>query len=166
MKTFSEYLDGIHTEKFRQFSHGENERIIENFLQSPFPKTGAETFALLASPAATPFMEQMAQKASALTAQRHGRVIRFYAPLYISNECTNTCTYCGFTMGNKIARKSLNAAECHKEAQYLAQRGFRHVLIVSGDHQKIVTTEYIGAMVDECRKEFPSISIEVAPFTQ
>ncbi|MCM8530669.1 MAG: 2-iminoacetate synthase ThiH [Lentisphaeraceae bacterium] len=165
MKPFSEYLESQPLQKFADLGKCENPRIIENLLKSPLPKTGPETFALLSSPAASQFLEEMAQKASPLTAQRHGKVIRFYAPLYISNECTNTCTYCGFTMENKIRRKSLNNEECKKEADYLIERGFRHVLLVSGEHQKIVTPEYIGAMVDQC-KDFPSITIEVAPFTQ
>ncbi|NQZ58261.1 MAG: 2-iminoacetate synthase ThiH [Lentisphaeraceae bacterium] len=166
MKTFAEYLTEYDLDKFHRAAHGEDITKIENLLRSPFPKTGAETFALLASPAGEGFIEQMAVKASALTAQRHGKVIRFYAPLYISNECTNTCTYCGFTMENKIRRKSLDAHECSQEAEYLAKRGFRQVLIVSGEHQKVVTPEYVGMMVDECRKLFPSVSIEVAPFKQ
>lgn len=165
MKTFAEYLETQPLQKFHELSHCENPCIIENLLRAPFPKQGPETFALLSSPAAKSYLEAMAVKASALTAQRHGKVIRFYAPLYISNECTNTCTYCGFTMENKIRRKSLNTEECKKEADYLIKRGFRHVLLVSGEHQKIVTPEYIGSMVDQCT-DFPSISIEVAPFTQ
>jgi 2-iminoacetate synthase len=165
MKTFAEHLNLINPVKFRELSRCENPQLIESLLNAPFPQTGPETFALLSSPSAAPYLETMAIKAAALTAQRHGRVIRFYAPLYISNECTNTCTYCGFTMENKIDRKSLNNSECSNEAIYLAKRGFRHVLLVSGEHQKIVTPEYIGAMVDQCRPHFPSISIEVAPFT-
>ena len=93
MKSFNEYLQGINLEKFKEYSRCENPAIIENLLRSNFPNPGPETFALLSSPAASQFIEQMAQKAAALTAQRHGRVIRFYAPLYVSNECTNTCTY-------------------------------------------------------------------------
>ena len=166
MKTFNEYLQGLNLEKFKEYSRCENPAIIERLLKSPFPAQGPETFALLSSPAAAQFLEPMAQKAASLTAQRHGRVIRFYAPLYVSNECTNTCTYCGFTMENKIRRKSLNDKECAEEAFFLKARGFRHVLLVSGEHQKIVTPEYIGAMVDSCRPHFPSVSIEVAPFKQ
>ena len=164
MKSFQDYLENLNLEKFRDYSRCTNPRIVQNLLGNL--KSGPETFALLSSPAASGFLEQMAQKAASLTAQRHGRVIRFYAPLYVSNECTNTCTYCGFTMENKINRKSLDSTECSEEAVYLKKRGFRHVLIVSGEHQKVVTPEYIGAMVDSCREHFPSVSIEVAPFTE
>lgn len=166
MKTFSEYLRTLNLERFKEYSRCENPAIIENLLKSSFPVPGPETFALLISPAANSFLEPMAQKAAALTAQRHGRVMRLYSPLYLSNECTNTCTYCGFTMENNIKRKSLNSEECEQEALFLKKRGFRHVLLVSGEHQKIVTPEYVGAMVDCCRPYFPSISIEVAPFNQ
>ena len=166
MISFSEYLQGLNLEKFKELSHCQNPAIVESLLSSSSVPQGPETFALLSSPAAAGFLEKMAQKSAALTAQRHGRVIRFYAPLYVSNECTNTCTYCGFTMENKIKRKSLDFTECKEEAEFLKKRGFRHVLLVSGEHQKIVTPEYIGAMVDACRPYFPSVSIEVAPFNQ
>ncbi len=166
MITFTDYIETINLDKLKQLSHCTDSSIVEKYFNGNFHLLAPELFALLCSPAAGNFLETMAQKASALTAQRHGRVIRFYAPLYISNECTNTCTYCGFTMENKISRKSLDFDECRNEARYLEKRGFRHVLLVSGEHQKIVTPEYIGSMVEACRPHFPSISIEVAPFEQ
>jgi 2-iminoacetate synthase len=165
MNTFQDYLKTVNLDKLREYSRCTDPAFVENILKQPGHFSPVEKFALLSSPAGSSFLEPMAQQASALTAQRHGRVIRFYAPLYVSNECTNTCTYCGFTMENKIKRKSLNTTECKQEAEYLKERGFRHVLLVSGEHQKIVTPEYIASMVDSCRETFPSVSIEVAPFT-
>ena len=165
MKTFQEQLESLPLNTWRKLASIEDTGLIRSILNSPL-KPGPELFAQLISPAASVFLEDMAAKAYALTAQRHGKVIRFYAPLYISNECTNTCTYCGFTMENKINRKSLDSSECKSEADYLHDRGFRHVLLVSGEHQKIVTPEYVGSMVDAAKDKFSSISIETAPFRQ
>ena len=116
--------------------------------------------------AASKFIEPLAQLASRLTAERHGKVIRLYAPAYMSNECTNTCTYCGFTMENKISRKTLDSEEMRKEAEYLHKRGFRQLLLVSGEHQKIVTAEYVSSMVKSVKPYFSSVAIETAPFRQ
>ena len=165
MKTFLETLDSLPTNHWQDLTRCEDEQRVLNFIHSNSNLNPIEKFAALLSPAADKHLETMAQKAAALTAQRFGKAIRFYAPMYISNECTNTCTYCGFTMENKMVRKSLNAEEAEAEVRYLYDRGFRHILIVSGEHQKIVTPEYIGMMVDICRKYFPSVTIEVAPFS-
>lgn len=165
MKTFLETLDSLPSNHWQDLTRCEDEQRVLNFIHSNSNLNPIEKFAALLSPAADKHLETMAQKAAALTAQRFGKAIRFYAPMYISNECTNTCTYCGFTMENKMVRKSLNAEEAEAEVRYLYERGFRHILIVSGEHQKIVTPEYIGMMVDICRKYFPSVTIEVAPFS-
>ena len=164
-KSFQEELEGYDFSQLQALSRCEDVDYVREQLNRGFyPKPGLETFALLISPAASHLLEEIAQKASQLTHERHGQVIRLYAPAYISNECTNTCTYCGFTMENKINRKSLNAPEMKAEAEYLNKRGFRQLLIVSGEHQKIVTSEYVGAMVKEARPYFSSIAIETAPF--
>ena len=165
MKTFLSTLDSLPTDSWKALIHSTDEEQILPYLNSDHSRNPIEKFAALLSPAAAKHLETMAQKAAVLTAQRFGKVIRFYAPMYISNECTNTCTYCGFTMENKMTRKSLNAEEAEAEVRYLYDRGFRHILIVSGEHQKIVTPEYISMMVDICRKYFPSVTIEVAPFS-
>lgn len=74
-----------------------------------------EDFKALLSPAAKPYLEQMAQKSHALTKKRFGNTIQMYAPMYLSNECQNICTYCGFSMTNKIPRRTLTDAEILKE---------------------------------------------------
>ena len=166
MNSFTEWLSDINLEHLLNLSKTTDPIVIEQFLKQNKIPLGAETFSLLISPAGQKHIEKLAQLAKKITLQRFGNIIQLYAPLYISNECTNTCTYCGFTQENKINRKSLTKEECQQEAQHLYNRGFRDLLIVSGEHQKIVTSEYVGQMIQACKTFFPSIAIETAPFSQ
>lgn len=117
----------------------------------------------LLSPAAAPYLETMAQRAHALTQQRFGRVMKLYAPLYISNECTNSCVYCGFNRKQKSARRTLSLEEVWQQAGYLAQQGFRNILLVSGESRQHVPVEYLAACIRRLKPLFPEISIEVYP---
>ena len=120
-------------------------------------------FAALVSPAAAPFLPQMIQKSQYLTHQRFGKNIWLYAPLYLSNECKNICTYCGFSLDNKIPRKTLSDSEIIQEAEFLKKKGFDHILLVTGeDHQK-VHIRYIAHAVDILTPYFSTLSIEVQP---
>ena len=166
MKSFSQKLDNINLDYLLNLSKTTNSTTIEKLLNQNKISKGIETFSLLISPAGSFYLEKLAQLSQQITQQRFGNTIQLYAPLYISNECTNSCTYCGFTRENKIVRKSLNPEECEKEALHLYNRGFRDLLIVSGEHQRIITPEYIGTMVKICQKYFSSIAIETAPFSQ
>src|SRR5437763_7643274 len=87
-------------------------------------KKSIEDFKALISPAAAPYLEQMAQLSHRITQKRFGKTIQLYAPLYLSNECQNICTYCGFSYDNKLRRKTLSATEIIQEAEYLKQQGF------------------------------------------
>jgi 2-iminoacetate synthase len=125
-----------------------------------------EDFSALISPAASHYLESMAQASHRLTVQRFGRVIQLYAPLYVSNECVDTCTYCGFSRENEIMRLTLKPLEVLREARHLLKAGFRHILLVSGEHPKFTPPEYIAQIVDLLHKEIPSISLELAPQTE
>jgi 2-iminoacetate synthase len=118
-------------------------------------------FAALISPAAADRLEDMAAAAHATTVRRFGRTIHLFAPLYLSNECVSTCTYCGFSAGNRIARRTLSPAEVLDEARALLARGFRHLLLVSGEHARIVSKDYLVECVRVLAPEVPSLSIEV-----
>jgi 2-iminoacetate synthase len=117
----------------------------------------------LLSPAAEDFLEELAQRAHLLTQQRFGRVINLFAPLYLSNVCTNSCVYCGFNVGNQVERLTLNVDQAETESKYLYENGFRHLLLVSGEAPRIVTLEYLAAVVERIRSMFSSISIEIYP---
>jgi 2-iminoacetate synthase len=116
--------------------------------------------AALLSPAATARLEELAQAARAVTLRRFGRAVRLYAPLYVSNACLSTCTYCGFAKGLPIARRTLSAADVEQEARLLTGRGFRHLLLVSGEHRVEVSADYLVDVVRRLRRFVPSLSIE------
>ena len=120
-----------------------------------------DDIAVLVSPAATERLEDLAQAAHRLTIQRFGRAVRLFAPLYLSNECVSTCTYCGFSAGNEIVRRTLSVDEAVAEAAALVARGFRHVLLVSGEHARIVSKDYLVACVEALAPVVPELSVEV-----
>ncbi len=122
-------------------------------------------FLNLISPAAEPFLEKMANLSMQLTNQRFGKTIQLYAPLYLSNECQNICTYCGFSMDNKIKRRTLNNTEIILEAMALKEMGVNHVLLVSGEANKIVDTPYFLNAISLLKPYFANISIEVQPLS-
>ncbi|MCM2265869.1 MAG: 2-iminoacetate synthase ThiH [Desulfuromonadales bacterium] len=127
---------------------------------------GPDDFMALLSPAAAAYIEPMAQRAHRLTVQRFGKTIQMYAPLYLSNECTNGCRYCGFNAHNKVPRRTLNLDEIEAEARVLLERGFRHLLLVTGEAPKAADTDYLAAAVARLRPHFSSISIEVYPMDE
>ena len=119
--------------------------------------------ATLLSPAAAGQIERLAKRSNRLTQQRFGRVIRLFAPLYLSNECINNCTYCGFSRDNRILRVTLSIDEVVREARALADQGFRNILLVAGEHPKFISGSYMTDCVAALRETVPSISLEVGP---
>jgi 2-iminoacetate synthase len=117
--------------------------------------------AVLLSEAAAARLEDLAQAAHRVSLARFGRAVRLFAPLYLSNECVSTCTYCGFSAGNAITRRTLSATEVAAEAAELHRRGFRHVLLVSGEHARIVSRDYLVDCVQAVAPHFPQVSVEV-----
>ncbi len=120
-------------------------------------------FAALISPAASGLLEEMGQRARGLTLRRFGRVIRLFAPLYLSNECVNNCQYCGFSRDNAIMRVTLTQDEVRREAQALLDQGFRNILLVAGEHPKFVSRDYLADCVGVLHETTPSISLEIGP---
>jgi 2-iminoacetate synthase len=116
--------------------------------------------AALLSPAAGGRLEELAQAARSVTLQRFGRAVRLFAPLYVSNACLSTCTYCGFAKDLPIARRTLTVDAVEAEARLLVGRGFRHLLLVSGEHRVEVSKDYLVAVVERLRSFVPSLSIE------
>src|SRR5207244_638287 len=109
------------------------------------------------------YLESLCQRSRALTLQRFGRVIRLFAPLYLSNECINNCKYCGFSRDNPILRVTLSVEEVLREARALKEQGFRNLLLVAGEHPKFVSNQYLIDCVGALHGEFPSVSLEVGP---
>lgn len=129
------------------------------------PRLTLADFAVLLSPAAADGLEEMGRRSQALTRQRFGRVIRMFAPLYLSNECINNCRYCGFSRDNNILRVTLSLDEVGREARAILGRGFRNLLLVAGEHPKFVSHSYLADCVRTLREEqaVPSVSLEVGP---
>jgi 2-iminoacetate synthase len=129
---------------------------------------GAETrsladFAVLLSPAAAGVLEPLCRQSQALTRQRFGKVIRLFAPLYLSNECINNCAYCGFSRDNPILRVTLSVDEVRREAAALTAEGFRNLLLVAGEHPKFVSNGYLADCTVALHGVVPSLSLEVGP---
>src|SRR5882724_1485388 len=120
-------------------------------------------FSHLISPAADEFLEVMSRRSQDLTRQRFGKVIRLFAPLYLSNECINHCKYCGFSRDNPILRVTLSPEEVRHEADALMAEGFRNLLLVSGEHPRFISTGYLIECIRLLHLDVPSISLEVAP---
>jgi 2-iminoacetate synthase len=132
---------------------------VERALRRAHPSL-ADLAALL-SAAARARLEDLACVANRVSVARFGRTVRLFAPLYLSNECVSTCTYCGFSAGNDIARRTLSVAEVQAEAAELHRRGFRHVLLVAGEHARIVNRDYLVDCVGAVARQFAQVSIEV-----
>jgi len=117
----------------------------------------------LLSPKAAQFLPQLSLKSQLLTQQRFGQEIQLFAPIYVSNLCSNICTYCGFSANKKYQRKVLNEAEIHQEAQFLAKKGFQHILLLTGEAEKKVGVDYLKKAVGIMTQHFSSVAIEVQP---
>ena len=134
---------------------------VEMALSEPAGSYNFEKLLTLISPAAENYLEEMAQLAHQLTVQRFGRTIRLYAPLYLSNDCTNSCRYCGFNKENKFERTRLTIDQAVEEANIIASEGFRDILLVSSEDRQFVSVDYLVELARKLRDKFASISIEV-----
>lgn len=119
----------------------------------------------LLSPAALPFIEEMAQKASRITRQYFGRTISLYAPLYISDFCANHCTYCGFNANTKFRRTKLTPEEINTEAEAIAATGIRHILVLTGEAPDQTPMDYLIDAVGILKQHFSSIALEIFPLS-
>lgn len=122
-----------------------------------------EDFAALLSPAAEPYIEQMAQRAKQETAKHFGNSVYMFTPIYISNYCENYCVYCGFNCHNHIHRMKLNTEEIEKEMSAIAQTGLEEILILTGESRMQSDVSYIGEACKIARKYFKMVGIEVYP---
>ena len=125
-----------------------------------------EDFKALISPAAAPYLEDMARLSHRLTQKRFGKVIQLYIPLYLSNECQNICTYCGFSLDNKIRRRTLAAGELLREVEAIKAMGYEHVLLVSGEANQQVGVDYFLKALDVVRPQLAHVSMEVQPLEE
>lgn len=121
--------------------------------------------ALLSSQAGA-FLEEMAQVALRKRKAHFGNAIKLFTPMYISNYCSNGCTYCAFKADNKIKRTQLDVAQVAQEAECIANSGMRHILVLTGEAPRIATYEYLKGALQEIGVHFSSVSIEVYPMEE
>ena len=164
MSNFKELFDTYNWEDTLKSIFNKTEVEVESALMKD--KLDLEDFKALISPAARPYIEQLAQKSSLLTKKRFGNTIQMYAPMYLSNECQNICTYCGFSMTNKIPRRTLTDSEILKEVAFLKEKGYDHILLVTGEANKTVGINYIKNAIELISSQFSNITIEVQPLDQ
>ena len=122
-----------------------------------------EDFKALLSPAAEPFLEQMAQRARLETSKHFGNTVYLFTPLYIANYCENYCVYCGFTCYNHINRMKLTLDQIEHEMQVIADSGMEEILILTGESRAQSDVQYIGQAVKLARKYFRMVGLEIYP---
>ena len=158
---FEKLLDKYPWEKARERIYNSTESDFLSSLHMEHRKP--EDLFPMFSPAADYHLELMAQLSYKITRNRFGNIIQLYAPLYISNECTNSCVYCGFNIKNKIRRITLSPESAEEESHLLFRMGFRHILLVSGEHKGAVPIELLLNIGKRIHGKFASVSIEVYP---
>lgn len=122
-----------------------------------------EDFEALLSPAAEPFLEEMAQRARAETGRHFGNTVYVFTPLYIANYCENYCVYCGFNCYNRISRMKLTMEQIEHEMEVIAKSGMEEILILTGESRTQSSVEYIGEACRLARKYFRMVGVEIYP---
>ena len=150
-------IDAMNEYDYEKYTAKDVERALAHESRTP------EDFAALLSPAALPYLEQMAQAAKAEKEKHFGNSVNMFTPIYIANYCENFCIYCGFNCHNKINRAKLNAQEIEKEMAAVAKTGLQEVLILTGESRKYSDVKYIGEACKIARKYFKVIGLEVYP---
>lgn len=122
-----------------------------------------EDFKALLSPAAEPFLEQMAERARWETSKHFGNTVYLFTPLYIANYCENYCVYCGFNCYNHINRMKLNMEQIEKEMKVIADSGMEEILILTGESRGKSGVDYIGEACKLTKKYFRMVGLEIYP---
>ena len=162
---FTEVWQAHDFEQTRQALHARTAADVRRALGRVDSGLGLDDLQALLSPAAVPFLEEMAQLSHRRTVERFGRTMQLFAPLYLTNVCSNVCAYCGFNAHNRIPRRILGDEEIRAEAAVLHARGIQHVLIVTGESAK-VGRDYFANALRLLRPDFANLSMEVQPLSQ
>lgn len=125
-----------------------------------------DDFMTLISPMAEAFIPFMKTRSAELTQQRFGRTMGMYIPLYLSNLCSNDCTYCGFSMSNRIKRKTLNEQEVELELKAIKKKGYDSILLVTGEQETKVGMNYFRRVIPLVKRYFSYVAMEVQPLDE
>lgn len=158
---FLDVIQDFSWEDIKASIYTKTERDVQQALASTKPNL--EDFKALISPAAEGYLEEMAQLSNQLTQQRFGKTMQMYIPMYLSNECQNICTYCGFSLDVPIPRKTLSDEEILAEVKVIKSLGYDHLLLVTGEANKTVGVDYLEHAILLIKPYFSYISIEVQP---
>jgi 2-iminoacetate synthase len=161
---FKNIFDTYNWDETKESIYSKNASDVELALNKN--KRDLEDFKALISPAAAAYLEPMAQLSRQLTLKRFGNTIQMYLPMYLSNECQNICTYCGFSYDNKLPRRTLNDSEILKEVEHIKQLGFEHILLVTGEANQTVGLSYLKNALGLIASHFSHVSMEVQPLDQ
>lgn len=164
MSRFQDILTDYNWEAVTKEIYGKTALDVERALSKE--DRDLEDFKALISPAAEQYLEQMARLSHERTVKRFGKTVQMYIPLYLSNECQNICTYCGFSLDVPIDRKTLTDEEILREAEIIKAKGYEHVLLVTGEANRTVGVEYLQNAIRLLKPHFAHISIEVQPLKQ
>lgn len=163
--SFQSLFDTYNWDEVKQSIYSKTSAEVQHAIHRNGKRT-LEDFKALISPAAAPYLEEMAKKSREITQKRFGKTMQMYIPLYLSNECQNICTYCGFSMDNKLPRKTLTDQEILDEVAVIKSHGFEHVLLVTGEANKTVGVDYLENAIKLVKPHFANISIEVQPLEE
>lgn len=161
--SFYEIIKEYPYDYVRDLIYNADEKYIKNALYKE--KLTETDLAYLLSPKAEIYLEEMAEISHNITLQRFGKTIRIYAPIYLSNYCTNSCIYCGFNRKNTIPRVALSLDDIKKEAEIVASNGIKTVILVTGDNMKKFSFDMLLQSIKLCAEYFPLVSIEVPSLT-
>jgi 2-iminoacetate synthase len=163
--SFSEQITALDWNQTTARIHAKTARDVEAALARE--RLSIDDFMALVSPAAAPYLEQMAALSRHLTRQRFGRTIQFYIPLYLTNSCVNHCAYCGFNHASDIRRIVLSDQHILREVEAIKRLGdFQHILLVTGEDPRHAGIDYIENAVRLVAPHFSSISVEVQPLAE
>jgi len=164
MNSFKDLFDKHSWNDVKSSIYDKNTTDVEEALHKQ--NRNLEDFKALIAPSAAAYLEPMAQLSSSLTQKRFGKTLQMYVPLYLSNECNNICTYCGFSLDNKLKRKTLSAIEIMQEVGVIKEMGYHHVLLVTGEANQTVHVDYFKKTLELIRPHFSHIAMEVQPLDQ
>lgn len=150
-------LSVVNSYDYEKYTAADVQRALDN------QNCSIEDFKALLSPAAMPFLEQMAQKAKSETSKHFGNTVYMFTPLYIANYCDNYCIYCGFNCYNDINRKKLNMQEIEHEMKVIADSGIEEILLLTGESRKMSDVKYIGEACKMASKYFRNVGLEIYP---
>ncbi len=165
MQNFTSIFECYDWDKVKKSIYSKTAQDVQIALQKKGKRT-LEDFKALISPAGADFLEPMARLSHELTLKRFGKTMQLYVPVYLSNECQNICTYCGFSLDNRIERKTLNPHQFMREVKTVKAMNYDHILLVTGEAQKTVGMPYFREALKLARPHFSHISMEVQPLEQ